>query len=68
VLNCLRAQAFPRRGPLAVWAAPPRGPRGGLLSRAGGMARWAKPRDVGRRREFGFLIFPEDRNAYSFLL
>ena len=68
VHNCCGAQALPRRGPLAGWAAPPRGLCGGLLTRAGGMARWAEPRDVGQSREFGFLIFPEDRNAYSFLL
>jgi len=63
----LRA-GLPRGGPLAGWATPLRGPRGGLLTRAGGMARWAEPRDVGRSREFGFLIFPEDRSAYLFLL
>ena len=57
---------LPRRGPLAVWAAPPRGPRGGLLSRAGVMAHWAEPRVVGQRRRIRFSLFPENRNVYLF--
>ena len=68
MLNCLRARAFPRRGPLAGWDAPPRGPRGDLLTRAGGMARWARPARVGRRSENRFSSFPVNKKSLFVLV
>ena len=48
-----RAGLF-RRGPLAGWAVPLRGPRYGLLARADGKAEWAEPVRVGPRSRIRF--------------